>query len=621
MTRHGLVRSLTAVVLLVAAQAGAQTVIAPAEWRAVQGALKVEGDRLVLSGGGPAVAVLPDRQFDDFVLEVEMLRPNKGYVGVSVRRQKGSDPWPDAYYFASLRPRHFRVIRKRGGKYDPPLSESEKVSELAANAVVRLKVWARGDHFRAWINGRLVANVRDEEPFLSGGAALTVGSGAVEPPARFGGLVISNVEAVPPPKPDEIPPLGLAETLQRGERVVKDEIPAVKARLAEASGQGLDDAALQRQAGLVHALLWRYYFDARTNMVYTILEPHSGRVVLPSPDDVLKDVPNANGWSTAIEDCAGYGNGRHLAWLVERSEVTRKPDHAAEARRLLEGLLLLSAVRPADHDGFAELVRGVLPDGRTYYRGKEPGSSGDNYNGYSYGLWRFARSPLAAEDERRRIAIALDRTAYRTGGFPAFAAIAADVTQSADWRGRYEERRRAGALRYAAWSIAERAEAASWTAVQLQLQLTALLGIEKDPQTRAAFEHARRANAWSRWKDVIAGLSFDERVDAYMHRVDTVRNPLDGMLAVMLTGDREIIDAFLPVFRRVVAGFDFAAFRDQRQLTPFLGVYWLGVRYGVFARDASLPEPSTESARLKPLDPNRNLIVTYFPECNPKPPR
>ena len=117
------------------------------------------------------------------------------------------------------------------------------------------------------------------------------------------------------------------------------------------------------------------------------------------------------------------------------------------------------------------------------------------------------------------------------------------------------------------------------------------------------------------------GLTFDERKDDYTHRGETVRDPLDGMLTVMLSGDREIIGAFLPVFRRVVARYDFTAFRDQRQLTPYLGVYWLGVRQAVLTYDPALPLLPAETVRLKPLESGRHLVVTYFPEHNPKPPK
>ena len=126
-------------------------------------------------------------------------------------------------------------------------------------------------------------------------------------------------------------------------------------------------------------------------------------------------------------------------------------------------------------------------------------------------------------------------------------------------------------------------------------------------------------NAWSRWKDALAGFRYDPNNDAYRHRVKCVRNPLDGMVTVMLSGDREAMAAFAPVFRRLAARYDFRDFRDQRQLTPFLGAYWLGARQGIFHYQPGRPEP--KDARLNPLAPNRRLVVTYFPQCNPQPPK
>ena len=436
-------------------------------WRFPPGAFKTENGALVCTSPNAAVAALADRTFADLTLDLDLFRPPKGLVGVSIRRQKGSDAWADAYYFVSQQPQHLRVIRKVGGKYDSALFESDRLKELPANATARLRIWAKGDHFRVWIGGNLIANVRDEQPFLSGGIALHVGTGGIEPPARFGRLAILGADAVAPPKPDEIPPLGLAETLERSEAVLKTEIQEIRPRMAEApqTGEADDDAALQRKVELVHALLWRYYFDPRTNMVYTILEPHTGQVVFPTREQVLANFPNANGWSTAIEDCAGYGLGRHLAWLVERYEVTHRPEHLADARKVLEGALLLGMIRPADASGFAELVRGVLPDGQTYYKGEGRGSSGDNYNGYSYGLWRYSRALFASKEERRRIAAALDRTCYRPYSFPAFAAIAADVTDNERWREQYAAGRKSFVRNVAGWTSASRLEAKSWTAV------------------------------------------------------------------------------------------------------------------------------------------------------------
>ena len=590
-----------------------------AQWRTVQGRFRIEQGTLTADCKGPAVAVLAGHRVDDFVIDVDVFRPRSGQVAVSFRRQSDTAPWADGYYLNSLWASHLRLGRKRGGRYDAPLFDSRRVREMQATSTVRLRLWAKGDHFRVWANDRLVINVRDEEPFRTGGIAVHVGSRGAEPPARFANLRVLGVDAVPPPKPDEIPPLGLDEVLSASERELAKELPAVRKLLAESAKRGkpLDDAAIQRLAQQVHGLLWRHFYDPRTHMVYTIIEPHTGQVVFPSREEVLANIPNANGWSTPIEDCAGYGNGKHLAWLVERSEATRKPEHAADARKVLAGALRLGEIRPADKDGFAEVVRGVLPDNQTCYAGKGRGSSGDNYNGYAYGLWRCTRSPLFTEQEKQRVATALDRTCYRNGS-PAFVAMAADATGKETWRKQYEAKRKASARSFGGWAVAERVQAASWTAVQLQIRLNALRAIETDPLPRRAYEHAMRVNAWSRWKDVLAGFDYDESVDAYMHRVNHVRNPLDAMLTVMLTGDREIIDAFLPVIRRVLARYDFAAFRDQRQLTPFLGAYWLAVRHGALRYDPSVPPLPAERLKLKPLDPKRSLVVTYFATCNPR---
>ena len=588
-------------------------------WTTVQGNFRIEHPSLTADCRGPAVAVLTGRRVHDFVLEAEVLRPRSGQVGVSFRRQSDTAPWADGYYLNSMWPSHLRLIRKRNGRYDAPLFDSRRVPEMQPGNTVRVRLWARGDHFRVWLNDRLVLNVRDEEPFRRGGVAIHVGSGGSQPPASFANVRILGVNAVPAPTPEEIPPLGLDEVVAASEKALAKAIPAIRRRLADAAKDAmlLDDAPIQRLTQQVHGLLWRHFYDPRTHMVYTIIEPHTGKVVLPSRQEVLASIPNANGWSTPIEDCAGYGNGKHLAWLVERWEVTRKPEHAADARKVLAGALRLGEIRPADKDGFAEVVRGVLPDNTTYYAGKGPGSSGDNYNGYAYGLWRCTRSPLFTPAEKQRIVAALDRTCYRNGS-PAFVAIVADATGKDTWQKQYEAKCKATVRSFASWTLADRKSAASWTAVQLQIRLNALRTIDTDPLRRRAFEHAMRVNAWSRWKDIPAAFDYDESVNAYMHRVKHVRNPLDAMLTVMLTGDRNVIEAFLPVIRRALARFDFAAFRDQRQLTPFLGAWWLAVRHGALRYDPALTPPPADKLALKPLAPKRHLIVTYFPTCNPR---
>jgi len=401
--------------------------------------------------------------------------------------------------------------------------------------------------------------------------------------------------------------------LERAEPDLQRKIAAIKKAIARAAEgkQLLSDGELQRKALLVHALLWKYYHDPRTNMVYTIIEPHTGQVILPTREEVLNSIPNANGWSTCIEDCAGYGNGKHLAWLLVRHSVTRKPEHAEEARWLFRGLCTLGSAREGD-EPFREIVRGVLPDGKTYYRGKYTGSSGDNYNGYCYAMWRYYHSPIAIEVEKQQIRRIMRLTCYRGGG--AFAAITGEITGDAEFTDRYHSRKARTIEKLAAMTTTE--DKPSWTAIQRQLHYRALFELDPDPLCKRVYRHAMRANAWGRYRDVIVGLKFNPDDDRYPHRVRTVRNPLDGLLTVMLSGERDIIEAFMPLFRAVAARYDFRAFRDQRQLTPYLGAYWLAVKHGFLKYNPSIPPP--ENVTLTPLDPRRNLVVTYFADCNPR---
>lgn len=588
-------------------------------WTLLQGKFEARGGSLRAVSDDAAAAVAAGRRFGDVVVDLDMLRPERGFVGVSLRRQDEGAAWCDAHYFCSLRPSHFRIITKRQGHYDPALFDSSNLAELQPNRRVHLRIWLKRDHFRVWIDGRLAANVRTPEPLGPGGLGLHVGSGGTVPKAEFANLLVRDADAVPPPKPSEIPPRSLVELVDRGEEALRKQTVEIKKRLAACVREGLgararalSDAELQDLASQVHCLLWRCYYEPRTHMVYTILEPHTGQPILPTPNEVHRGLPNLNGWSTPIEDCAGYGNGKHLAWLVERWEATRLPKHEAQARRILLGALRLGEVRPADDKGFAELLRGLLPDNATYYVGTGRGSSGDNYNGYSYGMWRCFRSPLATPEEKARIASVMRRTCYR--GSTIFSAIAGDMTHDPHQQDAYKRRAEHTAQAMASCTVQSRSQAKSWTAVQLQVRLAALRVIDTDPQRRAAYDLAMRINAWSRCSDVLDGLRYDPTDDDYMHRVNTVRNPMDGMLTVMLTGNREVIDAFVPVFRRVVAGYDFRDFRDQRQLTPFLGAYWLGVRHAALVHDHARPEPPGVS--LNPLDPSRDLVLTYFPNCN-----
>ncbi|MFB6219344.1 MAG: hypothetical protein ABEH77_09280, partial [Halobacteriaceae archaeon] len=107
------------------------------------------------------------------------------------------------------------------------------------------------------------------------------------------------------------------------------------------------------------AVLRAQFRQPGTGLLYTYIDPYeAGRVNLPTPAQVAADVPNANGWTTPIEDSA-LATARYLDTLLAQYAVTREPAVADRARRAAEGLLGLW--ERSDRGSF--VPRGVLPDG------------------------------------------------------------------------------------------------------------------------------------------------------------------------------------------------------------------------------------------------------------------
>ncbi len=593
--------------------------VAP-NWRVVAGRFQGQPGWLEARPGGPEEACVLELEPsvpDDFVLQIRWRLPGRGTIGISYRRGAGPGAWPDGYYVHSLGAGRLRAVAKIKGAYSELWSQPGKLAALVPGNEVVLSIVVTGRRHLIYIDGRNVGEFEDDSR-LSGGIALTFAHGEADPRAAFRDFRLNNVLS------ERLPPrLSRAQrraaTLRTAQAAFGTEKEAAKGKLL-AAAEAVKPTAygeLGNWVARAHAMLRRYFYEPRTGMVYTIIEPRTGRVVLPTPAEVGAGLPNANGWSTPIEDCAGYGNGRYLAWLCSRFEVTRDPRHARRARDVLAGALACGRIRPADASGFAEIVRGVLPDNRTFYPGKGKGSSGDNANGYFFGLWSYARGLLATAPEKEAIASVVRRSCYRNPR-GAFAGMAWSLTGDASWRRLHQGNARAAALSAAACVTTR--EEPSWTAVQRQLHWRALADLSTDPATRESFRHALLVNAWGRADDLLAGLEFDVRRDDYLHRVRCVRNPMDAMLTIMLSGDGEVIRAALPVFCRVAAGIDPSGLWDQRQLTPMIGAFWLGVKQGFIPRDAYPGDLAPEDVSLRPLESGRHPVVTYFAAANPRPP-
>ncbi len=149
-----------------------------------------------------------------------------------------------------------------------------------------------------------------------------------------------------------------------------------------------DAAAKVEQA---HTELWRRFIDP-----YGILVDYAdkdGGFPRPTPEECRAGKPNALGWWSPIENGSMF-NGMYLDGVIQRWKWTRADQDKQKARRLAQGLLLLSSLGPP---GF--IARGVATDGRTPY----PMGSDDQTGPWLYGLWRYVHEGLADLPERAQI--------------------------------------------------------------------------------------------------------------------------------------------------------------------------------------------------------------------------
>jgi hypothetical protein len=160
--------------------------------------------------------------------------------------------------------------------------------------------------------------------------------------------------------------------------------------LLPAHGRTDDTAA--RAVELAHREMWRRFVDVHGIVLdYTNLD---GTFLRPSAEECRLGKPNAVGWLTPIANGAMF-SGLYLDAAILRAQQTGVVADKANARRLVEGLLLLASV--GEVKGF--IARGVATDGRSTY----PLGSNDQTGPWFYGLWRYLRSGLPDNALQQRI--------------------------------------------------------------------------------------------------------------------------------------------------------------------------------------------------------------------------
>jgi hypothetical protein len=142
----------------------------------------------------------------------------------------------------------------------------------------------------------------------------------------------------------------------------------------------------------MHRVLERYlatYADPRTGLLYH--SPLGDADAFPTPEEVAAEIPNSQGWYTAIEDCSFMGP--LLLWGLSRSTCGLSD----ERRRELGSLLFAGLMRLWEVPGSGFIARGICPGRRDFY----PNSSPDQVPNSLRGVWAWGRSGLASDAQQR----------------------------------------------------------------------------------------------------------------------------------------------------------------------------------------------------------------------------
>ena len=208
-----------------------------------------------------------------------------------------------------------------------------------------------------------------------------------------------------------------------------------------------------------HSELWRRFVNEH-GILFDFVTA-GGEVIVPTPEECVDCKPNGLGWWCPIEN-GSFFNGLYLDALCKRWALDGKRSDSADcARRIAQGLMLLARV--GNTPGF--IARGVATDGRSHH----PAGSDDQTLPWFYGLWRYVKSGVPDDVEKREIvakmvevARALEANGWRMPCDPAsfgnsgsfvgkspvsvprllFVTLAMyDLTQDAHWRNLHEQLR------------------------------------------------------------------------------------------------------------------------------------------------------------------------------------
>ena len=284
-----------------------------------------------------------------------------------------------------------------------------------------------------------------------------------------------------------------------------------------------------------HRELWRRFIDPTWHTFYDHADLE-GKVILPTAEECRADKPNALSWDISVTDGAMFG-GLYMEAAIHRSKITRQAEDRQKVRRIASGLMKLATV--GQTRGF--IARGLCADGSAHYAlGSE-----DQTLPWLYGMWRYVRSEISDEAERRQAKakilevmealrshgwkVPCDRPPFDyRGAFAGFSWNAAPrllflVKMAADVSGdpRWEDLYRQAIAEKAPSGKASRLEICrkgmvsalqshhTWTACPGVAGLRGLWELERDRTLKAAYEQGLKASAKVAAESLPLALQFD----------------------------------------------------------------------------------------------------------------
>ncbi len=160
------------------------------------------------------------------------------------------------------------------------------------------------------------------------------------------------------------------------------------------------DAGLPAAAESVNRNLWSRFMSP-DSVLYDYAGP-AGEVVLPTPEECRRHIPNGLGWWTPVEN-GGFFTGMYLIAAADRYRQNPTAENREKVKRLAGGLYRLQDVGKTP--GF--IARGIGTDGECHYAA----SSNDQVFPWFLGLWSYWNTDIPTDAERAECAGRMARLA------------------------------------------------------------------------------------------------------------------------------------------------------------------------------------------------------------------